>query len=108
MRNRTTRRASGLVLQETGRRMIDWMYDSEILGQIQGELEYSGGIDNGWTIRGLPQAGSVSVTFWVIPVPLMEAVEKIEERIEMAESHAIVFDSEEVRLEAELNELFDQ
>lgn len=108
MRNRTTRRASGLVLQEADRRMIDWTYYSEILGQIQGELEYSGGIDNGWTIRGLPKVGSESVTFWVIPLPLMAAVEKIEERLQMAESEATKSDMEEVRLEAELNQLFDR
>ena len=108
MMNRTTRRASGLVLQEAGRGMIDWTYDSATLGRIQGELEYSGGFDGGWTITGLPKVGSVSVTFWVIPVPLMEAVERIEERIQTAESEAIRLNSEEVRLEAELNELFDQ
>ena len=108
MKNRTTRRASGLVLQEAGRGTIDWTYDSEKLGQVHGALEYSGGIDHGWTITGLPKVGSVSVTFWVIPVPLMEAVEKIEERLQMAESEAVKLDTEEVRLEAELNELFNQ
>lgn len=88
--------------------MIDWTYDYEKFGQIQGELEYSGGIDGGWTITGLPKVGSRSVTFWVIPVPLMEAVERVEERIQTAESEAIRSNSDEVRLEAGLNELFDQ
>ena len=108
MRNRTTQRASGLVLQEADHRIIVWTYDSNILGPIRGELEYAGGVDNGWIITGLPPIPPANVTFWVIPLPLMEAVEKIEERLQMAEREAGKPSPEEERLTAELNELFDK
>ena len=107
MRNRTTRRASGLVLQETDHRIIDWTYDSDILGRIRGELEYADAVDRGWRITGLPSVPPLRVTFWLIPLPLMEAVEKIEEHLQMAEREAGKASLEEERLKAELNELFD-
>jgi hypothetical protein len=111
MRNRTTRRASGLVLIETDRttdrRTIEWTYESNRIGTIRGELEYPGRIDNGWVITGLPLVSSDFVTFWLIPLPLKEAVEKIEERLRMAEREAGRFNPEEQRVEAELDELFD-
>ena len=107
MRNRTTQRASGLVLQETDHRIIAWTYDSDILGQIRGELEYADAADHGWIITGLPSVPPLTVTFWLIPIPLMEAVEKIEERLQIAEREAGKASLEEERLKAELNELFD-
>ena len=107
MRNRTTRRDSGLVLQETDHRIIAWTYESDILGRIRGELEYADAVDRGWIITGLPPIPPQKVTFWLIRLPLMEAVEKIEEHLQMAEREAGKASLEEERLKAELNELFD-
>ena len=104
MRNRTTQRDSGLVLEQTDRRTIDWAYDSKILGRVCGELEYSDRFDGGWSITGLPAKTPGGV--WLIPLPLMEAVEMIEERLHEAERDATRPDPKEERMNAELNELF--
>ena len=106
MRNRTTRRDSGLVLEQTDRRTIDWAYDSKILGRVRGELEYSDQFDGGWSITGLPAKTPGSVDFWLIPLPLMEAVAMIEGRLHEAERDATKPDPKEERMNAELNELF--
>lgn len=105
--NRTTKRVSGLVLDEVEEsRAIVWTYDSAILGQICGRLEYGDVWGNGWTIEGLPPVPPDHVTFWLLPMGLMEAVEKIEERIAMAEFVAAQPTPEEQQVKAELDELF--
>ena len=106
MMNRTTRRDSGLVLEQTDQRTIDWAYDSKILGCVRGELEYSDSFDGGWSITGLPAKTPEGVEFWLIPLPLMKAVDLIEERLREAERDATRPDPKEERMNAELNELF--
>ena len=105
--NRTRRRASGLVLEEIDERTIDWTYDSDALGRVEGQLEYIGGSPEGWTIRGLPTIPPNTVSFWLIPLGLMEAVEKIEEHLERAEREAALPTPEEKRRKAEMDDLFD-
>ena len=106
MRNRNTRRASGLVLEESDRQTIDWTYDSRTLGHLRGQLKYTDVFDGGWSIQGLPSTRSGNTTIWLIPLPLMEAVKMIEERLDEAEIEAVRPDPKEERMKAELNELF--
>ena len=105
--NRTTRRMSGLELDEVEElKAIKWTYDSAILGPISGTLEYRSGGVSGWTIEGLPPVPPDHVTFWLLPMGLIEAVEKIEEQIAKAESVAAQPTPEEQQVKAELDELF--
>lgn len=105
--NRTTKRVSGLVLDEVEElKAIEWTYDSAILGRISGRLEYESGMVSGWIIEGLPPVPPDRVTYWLLPMGLMEAVKKIEERLAMAESMAAQHTPEEQQLKAELDELF--
>ena len=106
--NRTTRRMSGLVLDEVEEsKAIEWTYDSAMLGRISGRLEYGNGGVSGWTIEGLPPVPPDHVTYWLLPMGLMDAVEKIEEQIAKAESAAAQPTPEEQRVRAELDELFN-
>lgn len=105
--NRTTKRVSGLVLDEVEElRAIEWTYDSAILGRVSGRLQYESGGFSGWTIEGLPPVPPDHVTYWLLPMGLMEAVEKIEEQIAKAESAAAQPTPEEQQVKAELDELF--
>lgn len=107
MKNRRIQRPSGLVLEEINETTIEWTFHSRLLGLVCGELQYSTDWDDGgWTITGLPSAPSEGLTIWLIPTPLMKAVEMIEKRIDAAEKELTKPSAQEVRRKAELESLF--
>ena len=106
MRDRTTRRDSGLVLEQTDRRTIDWAYDSKILGRIRGGLGIFRLVRRRMAYYWVTYQAPGGMENWLIPLPLMKAVAMIEERLHEAERDATKPDPKEERMNAELNELF--